>query len=160
MINNSKRQKKLGTTPRYNILSPINQHIHPNFLLAQSIIRQDIINMCPKLIDILIERSHLLNAGGGWYSLSPIDQRIQLNFLLVHPTGDEVQKLAVLANDLFISMLQSSYTVCAMVSEENKNIIQVCYVYNWGKNSKWFWGRDGGEIGRCPIPDSRKMFLE
>ena len=40
-------------------------------------------------------------------------------------TGDTVQKLDVLANELFINMLSSSYTVALMVSEENEKIIEV-----------------------------------
>ena len=40
-------------------------------------------------------------------------------------TGDTVQKLDVLSNELFINMLESSYTVSMMVSEENENIIKV-----------------------------------
>lgn len=40
-------------------------------------------------------------------------------------TGDEVKKLDVLSNDLFINMLRSSYTTCLMVSEENDNVIEV-----------------------------------
>ncbi|XP_017770750.1 PREDICTED: fructose-1,6-bisphosphatase 1 [Nicrophorus vespilloides] len=39
--------------------------------------------------------------------------------------GEEVKKLDVLANDLFINMLKSSYTTALMVSEENDNVIQV-----------------------------------
>ena len=39
--------------------------------------------------------------------------------------GEEVKKLDVLANDLFINMLRSSYTTCLMVSEENENVIEV-----------------------------------
>lgn len=39
--------------------------------------------------------------------------------------GEEVKKLDVLANDLFINMLKSSYTTCLLVSEENDNIIEV-----------------------------------
>merc|ERR1711884_661150 len=33
--------------------------------------------------------------------------------------GEEVKKLDVLANDLFINMLRSSYASCLLVSEEN-----------------------------------------
>jgi len=40
-------------------------------------------------------------------------------------TGDEQKKLDVLANDLFINMLRSSFTVCLLVSEENENVIEV-----------------------------------
>ncbi|XP_074651752.1 fructose-1,6-bisphosphatase 1-like isoform X2 [Tubulanus polymorphus] len=39
--------------------------------------------------------------------------------------GEEVKKLDVLANDLFINMLKASFTVCLMVSEENETIIEV-----------------------------------
>ncbi|XP_062399289.1 fructose-1,6-bisphosphatase isozyme 2 [Sardina pilchardus] len=40
-------------------------------------------------------------------------------------TGDEVKKLDVLSNDLVVNMLQSSYSTCLMVSEENKDAIVV-----------------------------------
>lgn len=40
-------------------------------------------------------------------------------------SGDEVKKLDVLANDLFVNMLQSSYTTCLMISEENDSVIEV-----------------------------------
>jgi fructose-1,6-bisphosphatase I len=39
--------------------------------------------------------------------------------------GEEVKKLDVLANELFINMLSSSYTVALLVSEENETIIEV-----------------------------------
>ena len=38
-------------------------------------------------------------------------------------TGDEVKKLDVLSNALVINMLQSSYSTCVLVSEENKEAI-------------------------------------
>lgn len=40
-------------------------------------------------------------------------------------TGDEQKKLDILANELFINLLRSSYQTCAMVSEENENMIEV-----------------------------------
>jgi len=40
-------------------------------------------------------------------------------------TGDEQKKLDVLANDLFINMLRSSFTTCMLVSEENTNAIEI-----------------------------------
>lgn len=43
----------------------------------------------------------------------------------VNVQGEEVKKLDVLANDLFINMLTSSYSTCLMVSEENKTVIEV-----------------------------------
>merc|ERR1719232_634489 len=39
--------------------------------------------------------------------------------------GEEVKKLDVLANDLFINMLRSSFASCLLVSEENDNEIEV-----------------------------------
>merc|ERR1712002_795612 len=39
--------------------------------------------------------------------------------------GEEVKKLDVLSNDLFINMLKSSYTTCLLVSEENETVIEV-----------------------------------
>ncbi|XP_064607807.1 fructose-1,6-bisphosphatase isozyme 2-like isoform X2 [Liolophura sinensis] len=40
-------------------------------------------------------------------------------------SGDEQKKLDVIANDLFINMLKSSFSTCLLVSEENDNVIQV-----------------------------------
>lgn len=40
-------------------------------------------------------------------------------------TGDDQKKLDVLANELFINMLKSSYTVHVMASEENENLVEV-----------------------------------
>ena len=37
----------------------------------------------------------------------------------------KVKKLDVLANELFINMLKSSYTTCLLVSEENETVIEV-----------------------------------
>lgn len=39
--------------------------------------------------------------------------------------GEEVKKLDVLANDLFINMLKSSLTVALLVSEENETVVEV-----------------------------------
>merc|ERR1711970_159296 len=39
--------------------------------------------------------------------------------------GEEVKKLDVLANDLFINMMRSSYASCLLISEENENEIEV-----------------------------------
>ena len=39
--------------------------------------------------------------------------------------GEEVKKLDVIANELFINMLRSSYVTCLLVSEENENVIEV-----------------------------------
>nr|CAH8866398.1 unnamed protein product [Trichobilharzia regenti] len=39
--------------------------------------------------------------------------------------GEEVKKLDVLSNELFINMLKSSYSTCLLVSEENDQVIVV-----------------------------------
>ena len=39
--------------------------------------------------------------------------------------GEKVKKLDVIANQLMINMLRSSYTTCVMVSEENESEIEV-----------------------------------
>jgi len=39
--------------------------------------------------------------------------------------GEEVKKLDVLSNDLFINMMKSSFTTCLLVSEENEEAIEV-----------------------------------
>nr|CAD7423530.1 unnamed protein product [Timema monikensis] len=39
--------------------------------------------------------------------------------------GEVVKKLDILANELFINMLTSSYTTCLLISEENETVIEV-----------------------------------
>ncbi len=39
--------------------------------------------------------------------------------------GEEVKKLDVLSNELFINMMVSSYTTCLLISEENEEIVIV-----------------------------------
>ena len=43
----------------------------------------------------------------------------------INATQDEVKKLDVISNDLFINMLKSSFKTCLMVSEENEDVIEV-----------------------------------
>lgn len=43
----------------------------------------------------------------------------------INVQGEEVKKLDVLSNELFINMLKSSYTTSLLVSEENENCIEV-----------------------------------
>lgn len=43
----------------------------------------------------------------------------------INSTGDDQKKLDVLSNELFINMLDSSYTTCVLASEEDENIIVV-----------------------------------
>lgn len=39
--------------------------------------------------------------------------------------GEQVKKLDILSNELFINMLSSSFTTCLLVSEENETVIEV-----------------------------------
>ena len=39
--------------------------------------------------------------------------------------GEEVKKLDVLANELFINMIRSSYNACLMISEENDEPVEI-----------------------------------
>ena len=50
-------------------------------------------------------------------------------------TGDDQKKLDVLANELFINMLRSSYTVYVMASEENEQFIEVEVPKQVGQNN-------------------------
>ncbi|KAM0729124.1 Fructose-1,6-bisphosphatase 1 [Formica fusca] len=43
----------------------------------------------------------------------------------INVQGEEVKKLDVLSNELFINMLTSSFTTCVLVSEENQHAIEV-----------------------------------
>lgn len=43
--------------------------------------------------------------------------------------GEEVKKLDVLSNELFINMLKSSFTAALLVTEENENAIEVKMVF-------------------------------
>ena len=48
----------------------------------------------------------------------------------INVQGEQVKKLDVLSNELFINMLKSSYTCCLMVSEENETVIEVDTVHS------------------------------
>nr|CAH0102355.1 unnamed protein product [Daphnia galeata] len=43
----------------------------------------------------------------------------------VNVQGEEVKKLDVLANELFVNLLRSSFTTCLLVSEEDETVIEV-----------------------------------
>lgn len=64
--------------------------------------------------------------------------------------GEEVKKLDVLSNDLFINMLRSSFTTCLMVSEENENAIEVD-VSKQGKYIVTFDPLDGSSNIDCLV---------
>ncbi|XP_001626835.2 fructose-1,6-bisphosphatase isozyme 2 [Nematostella vectensis] len=63
-------------------------------------------------------------------------------------SGDQQQKLDVLANELFINMLRSSYTTCLLVSEENETVIEV-EIEKQGKYVVWFDPLDGSSNIDC-----------
>jgi len=64
--------------------------------------------------------------------------------------GEEVKKLDVLANDLFINMLRSSYSSCLLVSEENDNEIEV-EIEKQGKYIVTFDPLDGSSNIDCLV---------
>lgn len=64
--------------------------------------------------------------------------------------GEEVKKLDVLANDLFINMLKSSYATCLLVSEENENVIEV-EIEKQGKYIVCFDPLDGSSNIDCLV---------
>jgi len=64
--------------------------------------------------------------------------------------GEEVKKLDVLSNELFINMLRSSFTTCLLVSEENENAIEV-EVEKQGKYIVCFDPLDGSSNIDCLV---------
>lgn len=64
--------------------------------------------------------------------------------------GEEVKKLDVLANDLFINMLVSSFSTCKLVSEENEDVIEV-ELENKGKYIVCFDPLDGSSNIDCLV---------
>ncbi|KAJ6221194.1 hypothetical protein RDWZM_007006 [Blomia tropicalis] len=64
--------------------------------------------------------------------------------------GEEVKKLDVLSNDLFINMLKSSFTTCLLVSEENDTHIEV-EVERQGKYIVCFDPLDGSSNIDCLV---------
>ncbi|XP_014769932.1 fructose-1,6-bisphosphatase 1 isoform X2 [Octopus bimaculoides] len=65
-------------------------------------------------------------------------------------SGDEVKKLDILSNDLFINMLKSSFTTALMVSEENEKAIEV-EIENQGKYIVCFDPLDGSSNIDCLV---------
>lgn len=68
----------------------------------------------------------------------------------VNATGDEQKKLDVLANDLCINMLKSSFTCCALVSEEDEHAI-IIETENAGKYIVCFDPLDGSSNIDCLV---------
>lgn len=64
--------------------------------------------------------------------------------------GEQVKKLDVLSNELFINMLKSSYTTCLLVSEENENVIEV-EIEKQGKYIVCFDPLDGSSNIDCLV---------
>ncbi|XP_018572060.1 fructose-1,6-bisphosphatase 1 isoform X1 [Anoplophora glabripennis] len=68
----------------------------------------------------------------------------------INVQGEEVKKLDVLANELFINMLQSSYTVALLISEENETVIEI-ELDNRGKYIVAFDPLDGSSNIDCLV---------
>ncbi|RCN50977.1 hypothetical protein ANCCAN_02764 [Ancylostoma caninum] len=74
--------------------------------------------------------------------------------------GEEikVKKLDVLSNELMINMVRSSYTSCAMISEENEDVIEV----DEGKQGKYivtFDPLDGSSNIDCLVSIGKSFIL-
>ena len=57
--------------------------------------------------------------------------------------GEEVKKLDVLANDLFINMLRSSYASCLLISEVSIPSFWSYIQWKLSLSGKWEWNRGG-----------------
>ncbi|XP_036321621.1 fructose-1,6-bisphosphatase isozyme 2 isoform X2 [Rhagoletis pomonella] len=68
----------------------------------------------------------------------------------INVQGEEVKKLDVLSNELFINMMKSSYTTCLLVSEENEHVIEV-EVERQGKYVVCFDPLDGSSNIDCLV---------
>jgi len=68
----------------------------------------------------------------------------------INVQGEEVKKLDVLSNELFINMLKSSYTTCLLVSEENEKCIEV-EIEKQGKYIVCFDPLDGSSNIDCLV---------
>lgn len=64
--------------------------------------------------------------------------------------GEEVKKLDVLANELFVNMMRSSYGACLLVSEENDSVLEV-EVEKRGKYVVCFDPLDGSSNIDCLV---------
>jgi len=64
--------------------------------------------------------------------------------------GEEVKKLDVLSNDMMINMLTSSFTTCVLVSEENKDVIEI-EIAKQGKYIVCFDPLDGSSNIDCLV---------
>jgi len=69
----------------------------------------------------------------------------------VNVQGEDQKKLDVIANQVFINALQSSGQVCAMVSEENENMILVSDKYQKGPYAVVFDPLDGSSNIDCGV---------
>lgn len=68
----------------------------------------------------------------------------------VNVQGEQVKKLDVLSNELFINLLTSSYTCCLLVSEENETVIEVDTAHS-GKYIVTFDPLDGSSNIDCLV---------
>jgi len=49
-----------------------------------------------------------------------------VKYVIICNFREEVKKLDVLSNNLFINLLRSSFASCLLVSEEDEDAIEVC----------------------------------
>uniref|UniRef100_A0A8D8X665 Fructose-1,6-bisphosphatase isozyme 2 n=1 Tax=Cacopsylla melanoneura TaxID=428564 RepID=A0A8D8X665_9HEMI len=68
----------------------------------------------------------------------------------INVQGEEVKKLDVLSNELFVNMLTSSYSTCLLVSEENESALEI-EVSKQGKYIVCFDPLDGSSNIDCLV---------
>ena len=85
------------------------------------------------------------------YAILPYNSCLFVRYGIAGDTnisGDQQQKLDVMANELFINMLRSSYTTCLLVSEEDEKVIEV-ETNDQGKYMVFFDPLDGSSNIEC-----------
>lgn len=87
-------------------------------LVSNTIIKITPVTVCPPMLS-LVFKSFLVKL---MFFFLPCRYGIAGD---VNVSGDQQQKLDVMANELFVNMLKSSYSTCLLVSEEDEQVIEV-----------------------------------
>ncbi|KAI5722463.1 hypothetical protein M8J76_008842 [Diaphorina citri] len=103
---------------------------------------------------VLEQQKHIPNATGELtqllVSIQTAVKAISSAVRNVNVQGEEVKKLDVLSNELFVNMLTSSYSTCLLVSEENETALEV-EVSKQGKYIVCFDPLDGSSNIDCLV---------
>ena len=91
----------------------------------------------------------LVTAWNNFWSLLTFQSRYGISGV-TNVQGETQQKLDVIANELFINMLKSSFQTCLLVSEENDTVIEV-ELEQQGKYIVYFDPLDGSSNIECLV---------